>query len=84
MLYTLLQMMAMTTGMSKHTKLDVHLGALAKQSEAPSVHAKVALDAKLSLLTEANAPNKRSKVQPPPPPFPPYADMSMSDISASP
>ena len=62
MLYTLLQMMAMTTGLHKHAKLDAHLGALAKPSEPPSVHAKVALDAKLSLLTEANAPNKRSKV----------------------
>ena len=75
MLYTLLQICAMTTGLFKHAKLDAHLGALAKKSEAPSVHAKVALDAKLSLLTEANAPNKRSKVtdacQSPPLPLPP-------------
>jgi hypothetical protein len=43
--------------------LGKHRALLAKKSTkaAPSVHAKAALNAKLALLTEANAPNKRSK-----------------------
>ena len=59
------------------SQLGKHRALLAKKSTkaAPSVHAKAALNAKLSLLTEAKAPNKRSKVtdacQSPPLPLPP-------------
>jgi hypothetical protein len=43
--------------------VDKRLASLQAKTRkiAPSVHAKAALNAKLALLTEANAPNKRSK-----------------------
>merc|ERR1719152_408227 len=40
--------------------LDKTLSALSNKL-APSIHAKAALDAKLAMLTEAKAPNRRSK-----------------------
>jgi hypothetical protein len=53
-------LVAVASGASAVDKRLASLQAKTRKA-APSVHAKAALNAKLALLTEANAPNKRSK-----------------------